>query len=172
MDKTGADKTTELANVIKYVPEANNWHFTIDNSNGELKANDVYVIVLAGLYVDMSTGSQSPIFNTQIPLILMEKLKLLDTSAYGVMVDQYLAMADPYIQKHFFDGSAIFFIVFFMFFPGMMTAGNAAMFILIPAAYWGMAIFNVPISVLLVSYWAGLGIGIGNLLTMIEGQNP
>ena len=98
MDKTGADKTTELANVIKYVPAANNWHFTIDNSNGELKANDVYVIVLAGLYVDMSTGGQSPIFNTQIPLILMEKLKLLDTSAYGVMVDQYLAMADPYIQ--------------------------------------------------------------------------
>lgn len=90
----------------------------------------------------------------------MEKIKLLDTSAYGVLVDKYLAMADPFIEKHFFDGAAIFFIVNFIMFPGLMTAGNLAMLILVPPAYWGMAVFNVPITIGLSSYWGMLYVGV------------
>lgn len=57
LDTAGADVTSAMANVIKYVPEANNWHFTIDNTNGELKADDAYVVVLAGLYINPMTGT-------------------------------------------------------------------------------------------------------------------
>tara|TARA_B110000285_G_scaffold215211_1_gene261364 strand:+ start:416 stop:577 length:162 start_codon:yes stop_codon:yes gene_type:complete len=53
----------------------------------------------------------------------MEKIKLLDTSAYGIMVDGYLEMADPFIKQHFFDGSAIFSLITLVFFPMLMTAG-------------------------------------------------
>ena len=53
----------------------------------------------------------------------MEKLKLLDTTAYTVMVDNYLAMADPFIQQHFFDGSAIMFLIVCVLFPSIMSAG-------------------------------------------------
>lgn len=169
-DTTGTDVTTEFADIIKYVPEANNWHFEIDNSNGDLKVDEAYVVSLVGMYIDMTTGTQVGPYNTQTPIVVMEKLKLLDTSAYGVMVDEYLVMADPYIQKHFFDGFAVFFIIFFVCYPGLMTAGNLFLLILIPAAYWGMAVFNIPITVLLASYWSGLVIGSGNLMAAIEAQ--
>jgi hypothetical protein len=53
----------------------------------------------------------------------MEKIKLLDTSAYGVMLDTYLEMADPIIKEHFFDGSAIIAVITMVFFPMLMTSG-------------------------------------------------
>ena len=62
-------------------------------------------------------------------------------------------------------------MVLFIMFPAIMTAGNVAMFFLVPAAYWGMAVFNLPISIGLSSYWAMLFVGIGNMLTMVEGQD-
>ena len=97
MDTTGADVTTAMANIITYTAEADNWKITVDNTNQDLKDGENYIIVLAGLYVNPTDGSQSPMFNTQIPLICMAKMKLVDTSAYGAMLDTYLAMADPYI---------------------------------------------------------------------------
>ena len=86
-----------MTNIITYTAEADNWKFTVDNTNQDLKDGENYVIVLAGLYVNPMDGSKSPAFTTTIPLICMAKMKLIDTSAYGVMLDNYMAMADPYI---------------------------------------------------------------------------
>lgn len=168
-DTNGADVTAEMSDVFKYTALADNYYFEIDNSAGTLLANDVYVVGLAGMYINPLTGApSSPAFNTQIPIIVMEKFKLIDTSIYGVMVDQYLEMADPYIQEYFFNGAAIIFTFVGVMFPALMSFGQAVMFFLVPPAWWGMAVFNMPISVGLISYWLTLLIGGGNLLTTVE----
>ena len=64
IDSTGADVTTAMANAITYTAEADTWKFTIDNTNEDLVANDVYIVALAGLYINPTDGSQSPAFNT------------------------------------------------------------------------------------------------------------
>jgi hypothetical protein len=46
-----------MASAISYTAEANTWKFTINNANDDLKANDVYVIALAGLYINPLDGS-------------------------------------------------------------------------------------------------------------------
>jgi hypothetical protein len=45
------------------------------------------------------------------------------------------------------------------------------MFFLVPAAYWGMAVFNLPISIVLSSYWAALFVGVNNALAMVAGAD-
>ena len=87
----------------------------------------------------------------------MEKVELFDASTYIVMVDTYLDMADPYIQNHFFDAATAFAIVFLGFFPMLMSMGQLAMAAFLPPIYWGMAVFNVPISLALAAYWGLIG---------------
>ena len=49
--------TTAMANAITYTAEADTWKFTIDNTNEDLVANDVYIVALAGLYINPLDGT-------------------------------------------------------------------------------------------------------------------
>ena len=64
LDSSGTDVTTAMAGIIDYTANSDNWHFTIDNSAGTLVADDVYIVALAGLYVNPLDGSTSATFNT------------------------------------------------------------------------------------------------------------
>ena len=53
-----------MAGIIDYTANTDNWHFTIDNSAGTIVADDVYIVALAGMYVNPLDGTTSPAFNT------------------------------------------------------------------------------------------------------------
>ena len=123
----GEDVTTEMAGIFTFNAPATfesgddttYWSVTVDNSDGTLVADDVYIWALTALYY----YAPSTLYTTATPFVVMEKIELFDASPYTVMVDNYLDIVDPFIQNHFFDFLAINVLVFFCFFPGIMSMG-------------------------------------------------
>ena len=56
LDTEGNDVATDMAHVFKLTENADNWYVEIDNSGGDLVADQVYIIVLGGAYVNPLTG--------------------------------------------------------------------------------------------------------------------
>jgi len=128
LDSTGADVTTAMADVFTFNSPApfetalagsQYWSVTVNADADTFVAGEVYIFALTAFYVN----SYTTLHTTATPFVVMEKVQLFDASAYVTIVDDYLAMADPIIQNHFFDGAALFAIVFFGFFPGIMSLG-------------------------------------------------
>jgi hypothetical protein len=124
---SGTDVTTDMASIFTYNAPATfesgsdttYWSVTVDNSADTLVAGDVYVWALTALYY----GAPTTLYTTTTPFVVMEKIVLFDASPYAAVVDSYLEMADPYIQTHFFDFFTLNAIIFFCFFPGIMSLG-------------------------------------------------
>lgn len=129
------------------------WSVSVDNSNGDLVDGDVYIWALTATYYD-GYNTDLVYHTATVPFIVMDKMTLpIDFTPYTERVDGYLDMIDPIITNHFFDIAALIVFTFGVFLPAMASGGQLALAAFLPPAYWGMIVFNGPITLTLAGYW-------------------
>ena len=71
---------------------------------------------------------------------------LIDVTPFVAILDQYLALADPYFQTYFYHIFVALFLVFGLALPAGVTTGQ----IIMAAFFWpmwaGMAPINAPLT--------------------------
>lgn len=167
LDSTGTDVTADTAELFLFAQPAA-WEsdaatattitITIDDKNSELLANDAYVFVMVAGFIN-PLDPTNPVFSTStIIFAVMEKMEpLFDVAPFAVMIDTYLAMADPYFEKYFYHAFTASFLVFGLIIPGVVTSGQLFTCVFMFSLWAAMFPINGPLLVMGVSYFGLIG---------------
>ena len=135
LDDTGAPVTEQYSHIFTFSMPADpsvdpavntQWSVTINDANSELVADTAFVFALVGVYVNLLDGSTTEptnIMTTTIFAVQAEMEPLIDVTPFIEMIDNTLAMADPYISGYFYHGLVATFLVFGLAIPGVVTTG-------------------------------------------------
>lgn len=97
-------------------------------------------------------------------MIQSEQPPLIDLSPFKVMIDDVVAIVNPYLQEYFWNINVAAALVLFGVVPGGTTVALLAMMVFTLPAFLGMWFITVPVLVLNIVYWIALAVTVGPMV--------
>jgi hypothetical protein len=133
MDTGGNDVTQAKAHIFSSslkaswetdLATAEFFEIVVNDQQNELVADEAYVFVMVVAYVN-PVDPNNPVvkMTTTIFAVMAEMEPLIDVTPYAAMIDTYLALVDPFIEKYFYHGLVASFSIFGFVIPAIITSG-------------------------------------------------
>lgn len=149
---------------------ATTWNIDVTDTNNELVLDDVYIFALIGVYVNVQTGTTTPLdkMTTTIFAVQEPMEPLIDVSPYTAKIDKWLGILDPILSDWFYPSLILGGGVFGIIIPGMVTMGQLTMMAFAFHVWAGLIPINGPLTAAGVIYFSVL---IWQLVVAIIGMN-